>query len=242
MSNNGDEAEDLANLEAGSLVINMGTVTPEGLANYIKALRAYSNRGRPVLLDPVGAGATKIRREAVKTLMSQGCFDIIKGNEAEIQTILGETMLQQKGVDSGKSELTDKDRARIVKRLAARERNVIVMTGEVDFVSDGNRCFSIHNGHPFLGSITGSGCTLGTVIASCLAVENADKLLAALSGILMFTLAAEHANDEELAKTLIAKEEDLALACAKEKKEKESGLNFLQVAMCTNSFSPLLPA
>ena len=218
MSNNGDEAEDIASIEVGSLVINMGTVTSDSLANYVKALRAYNRCNRPVLLDPVGAGATKIRQSAVKTLMSEGYFDVIKGNEAEIQTVLGETTRQQKGVDSGTSELTDRDRARIVERLASRERNVVVMTGKIDFLSDGKRTFSIHNGHPFLGSITGSGCTLGTTIASCLAVETADKLLAALSGIMLFTIAAEHAGYQELINTPKVHEEPL-LPEAEKKKE-----------------------
>ena len=223
MSNNGDEAEDIASIEVGSLVINIGTVASDSVANYVKALRAYNRCNRPVLLDPVGAGATKIRQSAVKTLMSEGYFDVIKGNEDEIQTVLGETARQQKGVDSGTSELTDRDRARIVERLASRERNIVVMTGKVDFLSDGKRTFSIHNGHPFLGSITGSGCTLGTTIASCLAVQTADKLLAALSGIILFTIAAEHAGNEELIDTPKVNEEPLL---SEAKKEKESALIF----------------
>ena len=251
MANNGDEAEDLADTEAGSLVINLGSVSSEGLADYVKALKAYNNRGQPVLLDPVGAGATEIRRRAVKTLLSEGYFHVIKGNETEIQTVLGETILQQKGVDSGKSELSDRDRARIVKKLALRERNVVMMTGAVDFLSDGNRTLSIHNGHHFLGSITGSGCTLGTAIASCLAVEKADTFLAAVSGIIMFTIAAEHASGSE---SFVAFENEKSIKAAKVKKEtlspalveaqisEESRSAFPETILHANSHSPLLPA
>ncbi|KAH0536807.1 hypothetical protein FGG08_006340 [Glutinoglossum americanum] len=196
MSSNGGEAADLARLK-GSLVINMGTVTPDGLEAYIVALRAYNMHGGPVILDPVGAGATRTRRDAVNRLLSEGYFDMIKGNEQEIKSVLGEENLQQNGVDSGGSALTDNDRARLAKKLASRERNVVLMTGPTDFLSDGERTFAVNNGHEYLGKITGSGCTLGTTVASCLAIQREDKLLAALSGVLLFEIAAEHAGLRE---------------------------------------------
>ena len=192
MANYGEEAEDLAKL-SGALVINMGTVTPEGLQNYRQALKAYNGQGGPVLLDPVGAGATRIRREGVKSLMAEGYFDVIKGNENEIKTVWGEGSVQQKGVDSGKSTTASVDKARLVKKLAARERNVTILTGRTDYLSDGERTYSIKNGDAYLGHITGSGCTLGTTIASFLAVHKDDKLLATLAGVLMFEIAAEQA-------------------------------------------------
>ena len=192
MANYGEEAKDLANL-GGALVINMGTVTPDGLTNYVNAIQAYNEAGGPVLFDPVGAGATAIRREAVKTLMINGYFDLIKGNENEIRTVLGESTGQQKGVDSGTSTSNEKEKVRIVKKLAIRERNIILMTGKTDYLSDGERTYAIQNGHLYLSSITGSGCTLGTTIAAFLAVNRDDRLLAALAGILMYELAAERA-------------------------------------------------
>ena len=192
MANNGEEAKDLARL-GGALVINMGTVTPDGITNYVNALRAYNEVGGPVLLDPVGAGATAIRRNAVKTIMSNGYFDVIKGNENEIRTVLGESTGQQKGVDGANSTSDEKEKVGLVKRLAARERNVILMTGKTDYLSDGDRTFAINNGHTYLGSITGSGCTLGTTVAAFLAVHREDRLLASLAGILMYEIAAEQA-------------------------------------------------
>ncbi|KAL2047137.1 hypothetical protein N7G274_001156 [Stereocaulon virgatum] len=192
MANYGEEAKDLARL-GGALVINMGTVTPEGLLNYTSAMRAYNEVGGPILFDPVGAGATEVRRRAVKTLMSNGYFNVIKGNENEILTVLGESTGQQKGVDSGASTSEEAEKVRLVKTLAARERNVVLMTGKTDYLSDGDRTYTIQNGHAYLGRITGSGCTLGTTIAAFLAVHKEDRLLAALAGILMFEIAAEQA-------------------------------------------------
>jgi thiamine-phosphate diphosphorylase/hydroxyethylthiazole kinase len=191
MSNNGLEASDLSKL-GGSLVINMGTVTPEGLQNYLIALKAYNVAGGPVVLDPVGAGATQQRRDAVTKLLAGGFFDVIKGNENEIKTIAGTSGgEQQRGVDSGTSTLSLVQKTKLVKDLAKQERNVVLLTGKQDIVSDGSRTLIVENGHEYLGVITGSGCCLGTTIASFLAVHQEDRLMATLAGMLMFEVAAE---------------------------------------------------
>ncbi|KAL9001548.1 MAG: hypothetical protein Q9169_000123 [Polycauliona sp. 2 TL-2023] len=196
MANNGDEAPELAAL-GGSLVINMGSITPEARANYICAAQAYNACGQPVLFDPVGAGATKLRRETVRRLMADCYFEVIKGNESELRVLWGEVSTQQKGVDSGISMSSDTDKAALTTKLAARERNVVVLTGQTDYLSDGNRTYAIKNGSAYLGRITGSGCTLGTTIAACLAAHGEDKLLATLSAILMYEIAAERATVRE---------------------------------------------
>ncbi|KAI3394867.1 hypothetical protein diail_2154 [Diaporthe ilicicola] len=193
MANYGEEAADLARL-GGALVINMGTVTPEGLENYKKALRAYNAAGRPVVFDPVGAGATAVRRSAVKSILSAGYIDVIKGNESEIKTVYGSGDTEsQRGVDSS-STLSDADKARVVRALATREQAIVVMTGKTDIVSDGSRVFAIQNGHEYLGMITGTGCTLGTTISAMVAAcSGGDRLAAVVAGILLFEIAAEHA-------------------------------------------------
>jgi len=192
MSNNGLEAGDLAAL-GGSLVINMGTTTPEIKSNHLKALAAYNAVGGPTLFDPVGGGATEQRRQGVRDLMAGGFFDVIKGNEGEIRTVSGAAGVKQRGVDTGASQLSLEDRIVLVKATAARERNIVLMTGSSDVISDGETTFIMKNGHSYLGEITGSGCALGTTIASVMAVEREDKLLAAISGMLMYEIAAERA-------------------------------------------------
>lgn len=122
MSQYGDEASDLA-VHKGGLVINMGTLTSASIGEYLKAIKAYNSNGNPVVLDPVGAGATAIRRDAVKTLMAGGYFDLIKGNEREIRQVFGNTSkLSQRGVDSGPSSLSDIQKATLARDLARRER------------------------------------------------------------------------------------------------------------------------
>lgn len=175
MANYGEEAADLARI-GGSLVINMGTVTPDGISNYLQALKAYNSHGGPVLFDPVGAGATNIRREAVDLLLNGGYFDVIKGNENEINTIVGQDGQQQKGVDAGTSTTSEMDKAQLVKKLAIKQRNVVVMTGVIDYLSDGDRIYSVSNGSAYLAKITGAGCVVGTIIAAYLSVHKEVRI------------------------------------------------------------------
>ncbi|KAM5439481.1 thiamine biosynthetic bifunctional enzyme [Microsporum ferrugineum] len=192
MSGYGLEAPDLAK-NNGALLINMGTLNSESMDNYLQAIRAYNETGNPVVLDPVGAAATQLRRQSVKTLMQGGYFDLIKGNESEISYIYGYTSEHQVGVDSGPSMLDSKEKATLVRDLALRERCVVLLTGSTDYLSDGSRTVAIRNGHPLLGQVTGTGCAIGTITAAFLAVERHDKLLAVLSALLMFEVAAERA-------------------------------------------------
>ena len=122
--------------------------------------------------------------------MSAGYLDVIKGNEGEIKTLFGNDNMQQRGVDSS-STLDSAQKVELVKLLAAREKNVVVMTGETDFVSDGDRIFAVGNGHPYLGRVTGTGCSLGTAISATVATYPADKLLAVIAAMLHFEIAAE---------------------------------------------------
>ncbi|KAL8388608.1 hypothetical protein RB595_009096 [Gaeumannomyces hyphopodioides] len=213
MSNFGEEAADLARL-GGALVVNMGTVTPEGIGNYIKAIKAYNLVGRPVVFDPVGAGATAVRRAAVKAILAAGYLDVIKGNEGEIATVLDveleselrlkgapeggdpqdpQDLPQQRGVDSGPSTRDDAARALLAVRLARLRRCVVVMTGATDFVADPARACSLSHGHVLLSRVTGTGCSLGTVISAACSVSHpgGDRLVAAVAALLLFNLSAE---------------------------------------------------
>jgi len=192
MSMNGIEAPDLAKL-GGGLVINMGTITPDILSTYQAGVKAYNAVGNPVVLDPVGGGATSVRRAAIQTLLTAGFYSAIKGNEGEIGAVSGSSSIQQRGVDSGPSTSNEQQKADVVRSLAQRERCIVLMTGAIDYLSDGSRTVAISNGSSLLGKITGSGCALGSVITSYMAVHRDDKFVAALAGILHYELAAERA-------------------------------------------------
>merc|ERR1712098_4874 len=136
MSINAREAVDLAKL-GGALVINMGTVTPDTINAYLSGMKAYNAAGNPVLFDPVGGGATTLRRDTIKTLLTGGFFSVIKGNEGEISAVAGTSDVQQRGVDSGPSTSTEETKVALVKALARRERCIVLMTGATDYLSDG---------------------------------------------------------------------------------------------------------
>lgn len=137
------------------------------------------------------AGATAVRREASQTLLAAGKFTVIKGNEGELQTLYGMSVVQH-GVDST-STLNLSRRAYLTRTLAARHNAIVLLTGKTDIVSDGTRTLRIDNGHEFLGMITGTGCTLGTTVSAAVAAYPGDKLVAVAAGAAMFGVAAEMA-------------------------------------------------
>lgn len=104
----------------------MGTLDGESVPSYLKAIKAYNQRGNPVIYDPVGAAATQIRRNAVTQLMAGGYFDLIKGNEGEIRQAWGSNAVQQRGVDSGPSALDSHQKATLARDLARRERESLM--------------------------------------------------------------------------------------------------------------------
>ncbi|PLB41783.1 bifunctional hydroxyethylthiazole kinase/thiamine-phosphate diphosphorylase [Aspergillus candidus] len=196
MSPYGDEAGDLSQCD-GALLINMGTLTRESVPNYLQALQAYNARGNPVVYDPVGAAATGIRRAAVTQLMTGGYFDLIKGNEGEIRQVSGSSGVTQRGVDSGPSSLDGCGKATLARDLARRERNIVLLTGAIDYLSDGERVYAVENGHELLGEVTGTGCAVGTISGCFLTAHRSNKILAVLSGLLMYEIAAENAASKE---------------------------------------------
>ncbi|RYP03479.1 hypothetical protein DL764_005120 [Monosporascus ibericus] len=206
MANYGEEAADLARL-GGALVVNMGTVTPEGLVNYLKALAAYNGAGRPVVYDPVGAGATAVRRAATKTILGAGYIDVLKGNQSEIQACIAASGMsddqtaeaqQQRGVDSGPGEADATKLGGVIRDLATLRKNIVVATGKTDYVTGGGAdgpVFAVDNGHEYLGMVTGTGCCLGTTISAYVAAAATaspeDRLPAVLAALLHYNIAAE---------------------------------------------------
>lgn len=192
MSEVKEEAEDLAKIN-GAFLLNMGMIND--LDTPLYAAQQNNRYGKPAILDPVGAGATQYRRAAVKTFLDNAYFDVVKGNESELAAVDGSTAAQ-KGVDNS-SRQSRAERCALASRLAKRLRNIVVMTGVEDIVSDGHRIAVVRSGSKWLGEITGSGCALGSVITSCLAVATSEKFSATLAGIILYGLAAEKAARKE---------------------------------------------
>ncbi|EWC47164.1 hypothetical protein DRE_03533 [Drechslerella stenobrocha 248] len=188
-----DEVASLANISPYSgCLINMGTSTPADKALYAAAISENNQAGKPVVFDPVGAGATGMRRDIVTWMLREaGYVDVIKGNEGEIRTVAGQGV-QMKGVDSTEAGNLE-EMVAVVQEVANRERNIVILTGPVDILSDGTRTVLVRNGHPLQGLITGAGCALGSVLCAALAVSREDKLSSCLAGILAYNIAAERA-------------------------------------------------
>ncbi|EIM83062.1 thiamine biosynthetic bifunctional enzyme [Stereum hirsutum FP-91666 SS1] len=203
------EQEELARIPGG-LLVNFGTVEDmDGML--ASGFHANLNR-KPVVFDPVGVGATKYRQNCAAQLLNLWQATVIKGNAAEIGALAKSEEVKAQGVDTLGPGF--KDPSSVVRLLARQERCVVVLSGPTDYVSNGSTVLRLSNGHPLLGQITGSGCIVGTAIATfcgaaaILAERDApagaagelvrgDMLIAAAAGVLVLTIAAEIAAERE---------------------------------------------
>mgnify|MGYP001251471142 CR=1 FL=1 len=182
-----EEVEEMV-AAAGALALNIGTLTVQTVDAMMLAGRRANAMGIPVILDPVGAGATAFRTAQAERLLGGLRIACIRGNAGEIAALAGHAG-GVRGVDAtGRVEAVD----RLARDLARRTGAAVVATGVVDVLTDGDRVVRIENGDPLLAGITGSGCMATAAIAAMAAVE-ADPLLAAAAGLLCFEVAAEHA-------------------------------------------------
>ena len=173
---------------AGALVLNIGTLTPEQIESMIIAGRVANSLKIPVILDPVGAGATNLRTESALRLQEEIKINIVRGNFAEI-SILDGLKGNIKGVESIG---TEKNSVEIACSLARKYNQVAIITGKQDVVTDGKRVVEIDNGSPMLRTITATGCMATSLIASFAAVDE-DYLLASTGALVCFGLAGERA-------------------------------------------------
>lgn len=192
-----EEVEEMAGL-AGALVLNIGTLTREWVPAMILAGRTAGAQGKPVVLDPVGAGATRFRTETAIRILKDAAVRIMRGNASEILAIAHAMPDQAKdggsdhgiatrGVDAVHS--TD-EAAACARSLAGRSGVTVAITGPTDVVTDGRRRIRIANGHPLMRRMTGTGCTASAVIAAFAAVDP-DPVTAAATGLAVFGLAGE---------------------------------------------------
>jgi hydroxyethylthiazole kinase len=184
-----EEVEQMA-AAAGALVLNIGTLSAPWVEAMLLAGRAANQAGVPVVLDPVGAGATDYRTETARRLAADLDVAVVRGNAAEIATLAGR-QAEIRGVESIDAGA---DAAELARAAAASLGTVAAVTGPVDHVSDGERLVSVANGHQLLASVTGTGC-MSTALTGCfLAV--AAPLDAAVCALVAFGVAGEDAARE----------------------------------------------
>ena len=185
-------AEEVAEMarSANALCLNLGTPWPERLAAMHIAGRAANGAGVPVMLDPVGAGATSFRAESVRPLLDAVHVDIIRGNASEMAALTA-TRAAQRGVDVAESNAALATRSHVA-QLAAQRGCVVAATGARDYISDGHRLVGVDNGHAWFARITGAGCMATAIIAAFAAVEP-DALLSTTAALACYGLAGEKA-------------------------------------------------
>ena len=150
-----------------ALVCNLGAI--EKLESMVLAGKEANRIGKPVILDPVGAGGTKLRRDAVNQLLKEVHFSVIRGNASEIRYLAGQQSTGS-GVDvSSLDEITEENLSATVsmaEELAGKLYTVIAISGKVDVISDGKRSCVLRNGCATMARITGSGCMLTSLIGA----------------------------------------------------------------------------
>lgn len=185
-----EEAEEMAG-HAGALVLNIGTLAEYWIESMLKAGKMANEKGIPIVLDAVGAGATAYRTRSSKRLIEELHISVIKGNAGEIGALSGAGG-KVRGVESvGKVD----DLASIVRKYAIKTGATVVATGKRDVVSDGKIVYAVDNGNAWLSTITGSGCMATSVIGAFCAVER-DHALASAGALACFGLAAELAEKD----------------------------------------------
>jgi hydroxyethylthiazole kinase len=179
------EVEEMATA-AGALVLNIGTLSEHWIEAMLLAGKA--TRG-PIVLDPVGAGATSYRTETAKRLLAELPVSVVRGNAAEIATLAGREA-EIRGVES----IGASDSGRELARAAARSLGTVAaVTGPTDVVSDGERVVAVSNGHALLGTVSGTGCMSTAVTGAYLAVKPDAPLEAAAEALVAFGVAGEDA-------------------------------------------------
>ena len=176
---------------ASALVINIGTLSEHWIEAMLLAGRAASERGIPIVLDPVGAGATAYRTDTARRILAEVQVTVLRGNQGEIATLVG-TEAEVRGVESMAIGLEPPALA----RGAARDLGVVAsVTGPIDHVSDGERVVSVANGHPLLATVTGTGCISSALTGCFLAAKPQEPLEAAAEALAALGVAAEDAAD-----------------------------------------------
>lgn len=185
-----EEVEEVAG-QASCLVLNLGTPTRDRLAAMAAAGRQASGRGVPVVVDPVGAGTSRMRSEAARRLLRELRVTVVRANPAEMAHLAGRPAVLR-GVESVASAGPPEEAAAAVARAYGV---VAAVTGSRDWVTDSSRFVAVDNGHPMLKQVVGSGC-MATAVVACFVAVGDDPLVAAAAGLAYLGYAAELASLE----------------------------------------------
>lgn len=185
-----DEIEEIIGFSS-SIVLNIGTMDKSMREMALEVGKIANRLNKPIVLDPVGVGATRARRELVQALLREVKFSVIKGNMAEIKCLLG-MGVKSRGVDSLENENSGEE---IAKLAAKKLLTTIAITGKIDYIADENMVIKVLNGDSAMGLVTGTGCMISSLIGAFLGAEN-NSFISALGGVLSMGIAGELSTKE----------------------------------------------
>lgn len=192
MADDCDEVEEIVSISS-SLCLNIGTLNKRTVESMIRAGKTANKSGKPVVLDPVGIGASRLRTETAKKILSELKVDLVRANISEICALSG-INIKSRGVDAS-IELSDEKKlmsaVETVKKFALVQRCITVATGKVDVVSDGATTYLIYNGSELMKNVTGTGCQLSSLCAAFIASNKDDMLSAAAECVAAMGIAGE---------------------------------------------------
>lgn len=202
MSLGAEEGGEIANI-ANSLVINIGTLNKSQNELMRNSAAKAKEIGKPIIFDPVGAGVSTLRNDMTVELVENYPLALIRGNMSEIKAIANLINLNLdensdsagKGVDVAESDIISKDNlkfnASVVKELAKELDAVVIASGPIDIISNGDLTFGLENGDDMMPMITGSGCMLTTIIGSYVGAN--DALIGGITACALMAVAGENA-------------------------------------------------
>ena len=195
-----DEEEDACAITqiCGGLALNIGTLNTRTVATMHAAGAVAGKLGHPIVLDPVGAGASPLRTQTAASLADELPLAVVRGNMSEIKALAG-AAAATRGVDANPADAVTPanlaESASFARELARKLSCVVAVTGAIDLVADATRALAIHNGHPLMGRITGTGCMLTCITAAYATANPARTLEAAAAAIAGWGIAGEVAAD-----------------------------------------------
>ncbi len=176
------------------LLLNTGILNPEKLSAMQKSGRTANALHHPVVLDPVGAGASRFRTESVQSLLKELRIDVIRGNLSEMKALFCHAEISH-GVDAVASDrITEEnlpEMTKLIRQIAAVQNTVIAVTGQIDIVADKNQAYCIHNGCSMMKSVTGSGCQLSALTAAFITANPEHILESTAAAVCMMGVCGE---------------------------------------------------
>ena len=201
MADDIEEVEEIVSISS-ALVINIGTLNSRTIESMIKAGKKSNELNIPVILDPVGVGASSLRTDTANKLLNEIKFAVVRGNISEIKALGITDAKGAKGVDADLADSINEENldevVEYIKSLSEKLSSVIAVTGAIDIVSDSKKTYIIRNGHPMMGKISGTGCMLSSIIGAYCGANKDNIVDATAAAVCIIGLSGELAYEKIL--------------------------------------------